>query len=184
MSMKKRLCAAVLMLAVAALPLSAGAAGLRQRPADMGMGTVSVAITAGAYKLVLMIGPMQQMYTRDQYAKKHPKHGEVMLRGTMVMGGMGGMGMQMPNRHLELHVMDRQTMHVVSNALVKISYQAGVGMGQMAMKPTKLPIAVMMGIGMGTSDIHYGNNIYMPHGTYHIWVHVNHVRAVFIVTVT
>jgi hypothetical protein len=68
----------------------------------MGMGTsvVSVSSTSGAYKLTLMIGPLEQMYTRAQYKKMHPKHGEIMISGTMVMGGMGGMGMDMPNHHL------------------------------------------------------------------------------------
>lgn len=184
MTMKRRLGVAVLALATAALPLSADAAVVAHGTADMGMGmgTVKVSTMAGGYKLTLIIGPMEQMYTQAQYKKMHPKKGEIMLRGTMNMGGMGmGMGMHAPNRHLELHVMDLKTMRPVGDAMVSISYGPVVAMGQMAMKPTKVSIAVMEGIGMGMSDIHYGNNVYMAHGQYHVWAHVNRVRAAFVV---
>lgn len=186
MNMKKCLGAAVLVMAVAALPASVGAAGLAHRAGamGMGMGTVSVSSTTGAYKLTLMIGPLEHMYTRKQYNKTHPKHGEIMISGTMVMGGMsgmGGMGMDTPNHHLELHVLDRMSGHVVSNAMVSISYQPVVKKGQMPVKPSKLPIAVMMGIGKGMSDLHYGNNVYMSRSAYHVWVHVNKAQAEFTV---
>jgi hypothetical protein len=97
-----------------------------------------------------------------------------MLRGAMVMGGMG-MGMHMPNRHLELHVLDLRTMRPVANATVSITYQPIVPMGVMAIRPQQVPVAVMAGIGkMGIvmSDVHYGNNVYMARGAYHVWAHV------------
>ena len=65
--------------------------------------------------------------------------------------------------------------------MVSISYQPVPKKGQMPIKPAKLPIAVMMGIGKGMSDLHYGNNVYMSHGAYHVWVHVNMARAEFTV---
>src|SRR5579884_3661925 len=171
----KRTLGAALTLALAALPAVANAA----RPADMGMGmgTVTSKLNAGPYRLTLVIGPMQKMYTQAQYKRLHPKKGEVMLRGSMAMGGMGMGNMHAPVRHLELHVMDRATMRVVSDAMVSISWQPIVKMGQMPIKPQQVPIAVMEGIGMGKSDIHYGNNVAMAAGKYHVWAHVNKTAA-------
>ena len=48
------------------------------------------------------------------------KNGEIMVKGTMVMGGMT-MGGSMPNHHLELHVLDRQTQKTVTTGMVSIA---------------------------------------------------------------
>lgn len=177
--MKRAFCAAAMTLALAALPAAANAA----RPADMGMGmgTVTSTLNAGPYRLTLDIGPMQKMYTRAQYKRLHPKKGEIMLRGSMSMGTMGMGGMHVPVRHLELHVMDRASRRVVSDAMVSITWQPIVKMGQMPIKPQQVPIAVMEGIGMGMSDIHYGNNVSMAAGKYHVWAHVDKTVATFVV---
>jgi hypothetical protein len=166
-------------VALAVLPVTAGAAG---KPLPMGMQTITIGpITAGAYRLTLVIAPMQHMYTQAQYNQAHPLSGEIMLGGTMVMGSMG-MGMGMPNHHIELHVMDRRTMRVVTNAMVSITYQPVVRMGQMAIRPQRLPVATMIEIGKGMASYHYGNNVsFAPHGTYHITVHVNSAYALFTV---
>ncbi len=164
--------AAVFAAALIALPSVAGAAGTPAHTAAMGMGTVTIPVTAGVYRLTLMIGPREAMYTQAQARRSHPTTGEIMLRGTM-MGGMG-----MPNRHLEVHVLDRRTMRPASNPVVSIAYQAT---SPMMMRPVQVPIAVMVGLNMDMSDIHYGNNVSMPGGTYRVSVHVNQASATYTV---
>src|ERR1051326_5195778 len=106
--------------------------------ADTSMGgVVAQTMNAGPYALTLHIGPLEQMYTQAQVKKSHPKSGEVMLRGTMVMGGMD-MGRSMPNHHLELHVHNRSTHAVVTNAMVAITFETPSGK-----VITRVPIAVM-----------------------------------------
>lgn len=191
--MKRTLYAAAIAMTVtltlAAVPAVAGAArpaaAPAHQPADMGMGmgmgTVTKSLDAGPYRLTLIIGPEQKMYTQAEYKRLHPKKGEIMLRGHMAMPRMGMGNMNVPMRHLELHVMDRATKHVISDAIVSIIWQPIVGMGVMAIRPQNVPIAVMEGIGMGMSDIHYGNNVAMSAGKYHVWVHVGKVSATFVV---
>jgi hypothetical protein len=49
--------------------------------------------------------------------------------------------------------------------------------------PKKLPVAVMQGIGAGRADLHYGNNVAMPHHhRYRIAVTCNGQRATFHIT--
>lgn len=184
--MKRTGRAIALALTLAAIPAVASAAGPASRATAMGMGgaTVTIPINAGPYRLTLVIGPMQQMYTQAQYRRLHPRRGEIMLRGSMAMPDMGMGQMHGQVRHLELHVMDRATMRVISDAMVSITYQPIVGMGMMPIKPQQVPISLMEGIGMGPSDIHYGNNVVMPAGRYHVWVHVNKVAATFTVHFT
>ena len=177
--MKKSWCVATLALSLALAPAAARAATVAHRQGAMGLGggTVEVrGVVTGPYLLTLDIGPMEHMYTVAEYNRLHPTSGEIMLRGAMMMGGMG---MGMPNHHLELHVMDRRTMRVVTDAMVGISYQPVVRMGAMALRPTTVPVAVMRGIGMGMTDIHYGNNVYMTHGSYRIMVRVDQAYATY-----
>lgn len=171
--------ATVATVALAVLPASAGAAG-KPMPMGSAMGAISIGpITAGPYRLTLVVTSMQHMYTQADYNRTQPMSGEIMMGGSMVMGSTG-MGMVMPNRHIELHVMDRRTMRVVTNAMVSITYQPVVGMRQMAIRPQHLPIATMIEIGKGMASFHYGNNLYLAtHGTYHIAVHVNMAYALF-----
>ncbi len=182
--MKTSLCVATVTLALALAPATArvaGAATPAQRQGAMGMGGRAVEVrnvVAGPYLLTLDIGPLERMYTVAEYNRLHPTSGEIMLRGAMMMGGMG---MGMPNHHLEIHVMRRGTMRVVSDAMVAISYEPVARMGEMALRPTTLPIAVMRGIGMGMMDIHYGNNVYMPRGAYRIMARVNKAYATYTV---
>ncbi len=172
----------VLAGALSAVPTMVGAASMAQQSTDMGggMGTVQAVKNAGSYRLELDIGPLERMYTQAEARRLHPTHGEVMLRGSMAMGGMGSMGAMVPNHHLELHVMDRQSRRVVSDAMISIAYQPVVGMGQMAVAPQHVPIAVMRGLDAGMGDIHYGNNVYMRSGSaYNVSVTVNGVKVAY-----
>jgi len=177
-------------VALALLPTQAGRVGAAGRtvPLAMGMGMgmsmgeVTVGpITAGVYRLTLVVGPLQHMYTRSQYNSLHPRSGEVMLSGAMMMGGTGtGMSMGMMGRHLELYVTDRSTMRAVTNAMVGITYQPVVGMGVMAVRPRVVPIATMIEIGGGMASFHYGNNVALATRTaYHVAVRVNMTSALF-----
>jgi len=69
-------------------------------------------------------------------------------------------------------------MRPVSNPMVSITYQAT---SPMMMRPVQVPVAVMVGVSMNMSDIHYGNNVSMPAGTYRVSVHVNTAYATYTV---
>jgi hypothetical protein len=157
--------------AVLALPLLAGAHAGHAAAST----TVSETVMAGPYKLTLDIGPLEVMYTAAQIKKLHPKSGEIMISGTMVMGmGMG----PMPNHHLELHVFSRQTGAVVTKAMVAITIYTAKGK-----LVEKVPIAVMRGIKSGASDTHFGNNVALKDGKYMVKAQVEHTTATFMVTV-
>lgn len=144
--------------------------------AAMGMGgsTVKESALAGPYRLALQIGPLENMYTQAQAKQKHPMSGEVMLGGTMAMGGMGG---PMPNHHLELHVYNRATGTVVASAMVAITIRTAAG--KLLERP---PIAEMRGVTSGVSDTHFGNNVALKDGHYRVDVQVDSARASFMVT--
>lgn len=108
---------------------------------------------ARSYRFVLRVGPVENMFMPYQMRASHPRHGEVMLRGQMVMPMHG------PLHHLEVHICFRRTHVVVTNAKPTIVLRDNTADGH----PRKLPVAVMQGIGQGSSDLHYGNNVAMPH---------------------
>jgi hypothetical protein len=129
------------------------------------------------YRLVLQIGSEETMYSKADAAKMHPTSGEVMVSDTMA--GMGAMpqGMAMDMRHLEVHVADRATGGVVTDAACRITVtDDATGKSQV------VPIVTMYGVREGVSDWHYGNNGPMPPGSYTVTVTVNGEQAVFHVT--
>lgn len=113
-----------------------------------------------SYKFLLAVSPPQSMYTPQQVAEQHPTNGEVMFSGTMTMpSGMSGMSGMTGDAypagwyHVEVHIYDRQTGQVASNASPVISIRDdGTG------RTVDLPIVTMQGIVAGPSDFHYGNN--------------------------
>jgi hypothetical protein len=152
-------------------------AGPAPAHAAMGTGgkTVTVSQIAGPYRLTLDVGPLEQMWSMADFKNKHPTTGEVMLSGSMAMGGMAG---PMPNHHLELHVYLKTTGNVVSHAMVSIAIYAASGM-----LVEKVPISVMEGIKGGPRDLHYGNNVYLKDGSYSVHVQVGMTKATFRITV-
>lgn len=137
--------------------------------------TIQKTTTAGSYKLVLKIGPPEEMSMRKKSG------GEMMLGGKKATcaynGGamnMGGSkGMKTCNHHLEVHVYNKSNGKVVAHASVAIS-----------MVDTKkhmtivVPVMTMMG-SQGMMDYHYGNNIYAGPGSYRVTVRVNKTMATF-----
>jgi hypothetical protein len=154
-----------------ALVLSSTGAGPAR--AAMGGATFQQTKRAGAYKLVLMIGPLEHMYTPAEVKKKHPTSGEVMVSGTMVMGGMGRAG-AMPNHHLELHVYSAATGKTITHAVVSLTITTAAGK-----VIARVPIAQMYGVKEGTKDWHYGNNVLLKPGHYHVTAGVEMTTAAF-----
>jgi hypothetical protein len=163
----------ILAASVLIMATSLSLAGLAPAHAAMGTGgkTVTVTTVAGPYRLTLVVGPLEQMWTMAQMQAKHPKTGEVMISGSMAMGGMNG---PMPNHHLELHVYQKTTGKVVSNVMVSITIYSAKGM-----LVEKVPISVMQGIKEGPANRHYGNNVSLKDGSYSVQVQVGMAKATF-----
>ena len=147
------------------------------RPADQSSTTVvknqfagiTEVGTTGSFNLSLEVGPLQPMYTPAQVSAQHPRAGEVMFSGQMVMPpGMAGMesmaGMTAPGwYHLEVHYYDKTSGYPVRGLEPVITVtSASTGQAQ------TVPIVTMQGINEGARDFHYGNNIQLPHGQYHV----------------
>ncbi|MHB1535825.1 MAG: hypothetical protein ACYC1D_14705 [Acidimicrobiales bacterium] len=155
-----RLAAGARMMVLATL-VGAGAAacgGSSTNPAastPVGCSTTGAAAQANSasYHYVLDVGPTQQMYSRAQVAASHPKHGEVMVSGSMAMAS--GPGAQ----HLEVHICSRTTGEVVVGAAPSITLTDTT-----AGTTTAVPVAAMQGVTAGQADLHYGNNVDAPAG--------------------
>lgn len=133
-------------------------------------------VLSGPYKIVLSIGPAEKMYSLADYKKMHPKVGEIMLSGTMMMNGMESMGansMFAPH-HLEVHIYSATSGTVVRHANVAISIT-----DLHTKKVTKIPVATMQGIGAGAKDYHYGNNVALMTEHYAVGISVNGRHVTF-----
>ncbi len=162
------------------------------RPADQSSTTVVKNQFAGitrvgstsSYNLSLEVGPLQPMYTPAQVASQHPKAGEVMFSGQMAMPpGMANMesmaGMSAPGwHHLEVHFYDKTSGYPVKD-LSPVITVTNTGSGQ----AQTVPIVTMQGINEGARDFHYGNNIQLPSGQYHVTATANGQTGAFDFTV-
>jgi len=136
--------------------------------------TITKNATTKSYKLTLVVGPTETMYTAAQVKAKHPKTGEVVV-GSMGMGG-GSMAMGAANRHLEVHVYSRATGKVASGAVPAMTLTDTTGMAM----PEKIDAMAMQGIVEGPSDLHYGNNVTLTAGhDYKVVVTVKGEKASF-----
>lgn len=131
--------------------------------------------TTASYTLRLQIGPLANMLMPSQAAGA--KSGEVMVQ----MPGMAMPQMTMTDNghpvtaHLELHLTDRATGKVVTNQVPTISIR-----NDSTGAVEKLTsVAPMYDVSVGMSDYHFGNNAYMPAGTYTIVATVNGQTATF-----
>jgi hypothetical protein len=151
------------------------------KPADQSSTTIHAAaagtiIKLGStttYNLVTEIGALQAMYTPAQAASQHPKTGEEMFGGTMVMPA--DTTNPSPDwHHLEVHIFNKQTGDTVKATTPVISVtNQGTGQTQ------PVPIVVMQGIVEGPSDYHYGNNVDLPKGEYTVTVVIGSETANF-----
>ncbi len=146
--------------------LAAGAA--QAEPA-----VVTQRATTKHYKLELQVGPPERMYTASEARAAHPASGEIMVGGRMpeMMHDTAEM------RHLELHIYSRANGRTIGEAHVAILVSGGDRRG------LSVPIARMYGVSEGPEDLHYGNNVMLPAGSYTIEAVVNGERARFPVTV-
>ena len=140
------------------------------------------------YRLVLMIGRNETVYTAAQARLERPTSGEVMLGGRVsgniadVMPEAGGgatrgtAARSSPDlHHLELHVYSRATGKTIPEAHVTIAVMDS------SRKSRSMPIARLYGIDEGPEDLHYGNNVALPPGAYTIETAVNGERVRFAV---
>ena len=133
-----------------------------------------------SYVFALDLGPLETMYTRAQVKATHPKtSGEEMLSGSMT-SGMAGMTMPSGQRHLEIHICTNSgavyTKGHPTISIVDTSERVPVTM--------MVPVATMEGIGEGSSDFHYGNNVALTAGHHlRVSVFMNGRKAVFHTTV-
>ena len=123
--------------------------------------TITRSTTTSSYKLTLVVGPLEVMYTPAEVKAKHPKTGEVMVGDSM--SGMGGMSMGAGNRHLEVHVASRATGKPLATMPSSITLQDTSAMSGMSMS-TKVGVVAMEGVGEGMADLHYGNNVKVTAG--------------------
>jgi hypothetical protein len=138
-----------------------------------GSGTLIRLGSTNSYNLVAEIGGLQAMFTPDQVSSQHPKSGEVMFGGQMVMPPD-------PNNaspdwhHLEVHVFDKKTGDVVksTNPVITVTDKA-TGLTR------QVPLVLMQGVVEGAGDYHYGNNVDLPKGQYTVTVVIGSETASF-----
>ena len=106
------------------------------------------------YRFTLFIGKVENMYMPRQVRANHLKHGEEMLAGTMTSGAAMTGG---PIRHLEVQICAGPRQAVVTTARPRIVVDDTT-----RHRVLSLPVSVMEGIGEGSADLHYGNNVAMP----------------------
>ena len=136
--------------------------------------TITRHATTKSYSLTLDVGPLETMYTPAQVKAKHPTSGEVMMSGSMGSSMSMGAG----NRHLEIHIRSRTTGKVVTNLAPTIGLHDKTA-SSMTMF-VNVPAVAMEGIGEGTADFHYGNNVKLIAGhIYEVEVTVNKQGATF-----
>lgn len=159
---------AALAFVAAATLAGCGSGGTGSQPAAAGTQcTVAKGATSAQthnYTIALGIGKVEKMYTRTQVERMKPKRGEVMLKGRMAMTGMsagpGMAGMSSGSSamaHLEVHICSRASGKTadVTPAITVIDRASG--------RRSAIPVATMEGIGEGHADLHYGNNVSLPH---------------------
>jgi hypothetical protein len=135
--------------------------------------TISKQATTASYKLTLRVGLMEAMYTPAQVKAKHPTSGEVMVGGGMTAGSMMNGAVE---RHLEVHIHSLKSGAVVTNVMPTIEL-IDTTMHAMA---EKVVAVAMEGIGLGSADLHYGNNASLTIGhSYRVTVVVRGETATF-----
>lgn len=163
---KAVLCAAV---------LSLGGAGAVHADAAMQKRTVA------SYRVELHILPAEPFFSKQDVVDKHVKEGMEIEGGAAPVPPDAD---SHPDHHLVVHIFNRRSGAVVTDAKVTMSFVAVDANGKPVGAPTDVPVVVMQAIGGGPASTHYGNNVAMPPGRYNVIVDVNDKRLVFPVAVT
>jgi hypothetical protein len=148
------------------------------------------------YTIALTIGPAEQMLSPD--GAMMATSGEVMVNGgSMAASGSmsNGTSMAAPpstgtammmmtpsmdqgmavNHHLEIHITRNDTGAVVNDVtpIIRVTDKAS---GESRDLPQ---VMAMVGAQMGPSDFHYGQNVWLPDGTYNVAVMIGPDQAVY-----
>jgi hypothetical protein len=135
--------------------------------------------TAGSYRVELHVLPAEPFFSKADVAAKNVKEGMEIEGGAAPVAPDAD---SHPNHHLVVHVFDKKTGKVITDAAVTMSFVALEAKGKAAGTPVEVPVVVMQAIGKGPPSTHYGNNVTMPAGRYNVTVTVNDKKAVFDVT--
>ncbi len=136
------------------------------KPADP---TVRETTLAGSYRLALAIGPPQHLYSQAQVRAHHPSTGEVLLNGTAPSAGTA-----IPNHYLELHVYSAANGTPI--ATIAVTLVITTPQGRILQR---VPAVAMQRVAVGSADRHFGDNLALPAGHYHVAVQAGQASAVF-----
>jgi hypothetical protein len=136
---------------------------------------------AGPYRIELHVLPAEPFYTKQEVADKQ------LTNGMEIEGGAAPVAANAdshPNHHLVVHVFDRKSGQVVTDAAVAMNFVLLDAKDQAVGAPVTVPVVIMQAIGKGPASTHYGNNVNMSAGRYRVTVAVNGRNAVFAVGVS
>jgi hypothetical protein len=131
--------------------------------------TVRETILAGSYRLALAIGPPQRLYSQAQIRARHPSTGEALLNGTAPSAGTA-----IPNHYLELHVYSAANGTPIATIAVTLVVTTPQGRTLQ-----RVPAVAMQRVAVGSADRHFGDNLALPAGHYHVAVQAGQASAVF-----
>ncbi|HUA32054.1 MAG TPA: hypothetical protein VMA09_00495 [Candidatus Binataceae bacterium] len=154
---------------------------------------ISQTKTAGPYRVKLELLPPEPFSTAKQVSAGEAKSGMLILGGAEPVQPDAP---SHPNHHLVVHVFDKATNKALTNANVKLSYQALDSSGKPAGTRQDVPVVRMQMISTGAmgamsgmsgmagdSTTHYGNNVSLAPGDYRVLAIANGHRASFIIKV-
>jgi hypothetical protein len=164
----RRLAALALILAVGAGIAAFGAPSTRA--ADTGL--VSVVQNTRSYKIQLNIGPVDAMMTPDQ--AKNAKSGDVEVQTETSTSSIREA--ILPASHsIDIYLTRMSTgAEMTNHAPVVMLHRQGSNHTY-----TLSDLAVIYDVTQGPQDMHYGQNLYLPAGTYDFTVWVGRDRTVF-----
>src|SRR5262245_41230900 len=142
----------LIVISTALLALGATAASFALETGTAGPCASGNVATTSSYRMALAIGPQEEMYLPSEVKARHIKTGEVMLGGEMTMAD------KMPGTkiyHLEVHICTTTSGAVVTK-LKPLIVASGPAV---SMASTKVPSAIMVGVGEPITDYHYGNDV-------------------------
>ncbi|MGD0073771.1 MAG: hypothetical protein ABSD31_05465 [Candidatus Binataceae bacterium] len=134
----------------------------------------------GPYRIELALLPPEPFYSPKEVAAGKIKSGMLTLGGAEPVKPDAP---SHPNHHLVVHVFEKTTNKVVTNATVRLTAQRLDSDGQPAGKAQKVPVVRMEMIGGGPEMTHYGNNVSLSPGDYRVEAIANGHRASFTIKV-
>jgi hypothetical protein len=131
---------------------------------------VTTDTTLNGMHIQMHVLPAEPFFTKDQISKGNVKEGMLIMHGAKPVQPDAA---SKPNAHLVVHVFDALTNKAITNANVKMSYQALDKNGNGSGSPVDVPVVVMQAVGKGEQSTHYGNNVALPDGPLTISLIVN-----------